>query len=321
MLDQKINDELASRWPAEADLLDGICRYALMPTGKLLRPVLLVESALAVGGRAEQVLPAAIGTEYGHTASLVHDDIIDNDELRRGRESVYHRFGVANAIVAGDALIFHLFRCLAECRNAGVPAARVVTALEVAAQAGIDLCRGQCLESEITENSLLDVDTYLRMIELKSAALFRSSCQCGAILGGGDAESVAKLGQYGRELGIAFQIVDDLFAFTGDSETTGKKPVSDVRNRRLTLPVLLAHEKGDDADRALLDEVFAGAVDAEEALPAVTEVLVRTGALDAARSVAWEHATCAQEALLELPESPSRDHLYSFATRAVDRVA
>ena len=321
MLDQIVNDELASRWTSESDLLDGICRYALMPTGKLLRPVLLVESALAVGGRVDQVLPAALGTEYGHTASLVHDDIIDADELRRGRESVYHRFGVPNAIVAGDALIFHLFRCLAECGRAGVPAERVVAAMESAAMAGIDLCRGQCLEAEITENRLLDVDTYLRMIELKSAALFRSSCQCGAILGGGDAESVARLGQYGRELGIAFQIVDDLFAFTGDSATTGKQPVSDVRNRRRTLPVLLAHEKGDDADRALLDEVFAGAVDAGEALPAVTEVLVRTGALDAARSVAWERATCAQEALLGLPASVSRDRLHGFAARAVDRVA
>ncbi|MFD8495755.1 polyprenyl synthetase family protein [Amycolatopsis sp. NPDC059657] len=316
-----IQDELEDRWLEETDRLDAICRYALLPAGKLFRPALLVESALAVGGVLEQVLPAAIGTEYGHTASLVHDDIIDGDSMRRGRPSTYHKFGTDNAIVAADALIFHLFLCLAECRGRGVPAERVVTALEIASASGIALCKGQSLEAEITENSIRDVATYLRMIDGKTAALFRSSCQCGSVLGGGSDEQVEALGRYGTHLGLAFQIIDDLFAFTGDSETIGKQTTSDVRNRRLTLPILLAYQSGDAQDVRELDMVFEGGLVPEKALAMVSDVLVSTGALTAARKMAWEHATSAQDALATLPPSAHRERLHWFAAHAVERVS
>lgn len=320
-LEQPILDELARRWPADIDRLQAICRYALLPAGKLFRPRLLLESALAVGGMVEHVLPAAVGSEYGHTASLIHDDIIDSDEKRRGRASVHHKFGVENAIIAGDSLIFHLFLCLAECRRVGVSAERVVTALEIAASSGIDMCRGQSLESEITENSILDLDCYMTMIELKSGALFRSVCQCGAVLGGGSDESVATMGDYGKHLGIAFQIIDDLFPFTGDSETIGKPTISDVRNRRLTLPILLAYQNGGSAEARQLDRTFSGELDPGEALVAATGTLERTGMLQATRDIAQEHAVRAKEALAVLAPTPSRERLGWLADQAVERVS
>ena len=137
-LAQPIHDELANRWMGDVDLLHAMCKHALIPAGKLFRPMLLLDSALAVGGKIEHVLPAAVGSEYGHTASLIHDDIIDADDMRRGRASVHRKFGVESAIIAGDSLIFRLFLCLAECRHTNVSADRIVAALEIAAISGIE---------------------------------------------------------------------------------------------------------------------------------------------------------------------------------------
>lgn len=317
---QPLISELAVRWLADEDGLDAICRYALLPTGKLFRPILLLESALAVGGVISHVLPAAIGSEYGHTASLIHDDIIDADDMRRGRASVYHKYGTEDAIIAGDALIFHLFLCLAECRRTGAPAERVVAALEIAATAGLDMCRGQRLEAEITKNSVHDREWYLRMVSLKTAALFRSACQCGAVLGGGSDGSVTSMGSYGTNLGMAFQIIDDLLGFTSDRGTIGKHTTSDVRNRRLTLPVILAHQTQDPHAVRLLDHAFSGELDEEDALAAAALAIERTGVLDTCRTVALERVASAKDGLLLLPPTPSRDRLAQLADDAVERV-
>jgi geranylgeranyl diphosphate synthase type I len=322
MLGRPVRSELAQRWTDidRPDALDSVCRYALIPPGKLFRPLLLLESALAVGGEIKDVLPAAVGSEYGHTASLIHDDIVDADDLRRGRASVHREFGLENAILAGDALIFRLFLCLAECRQTGVPADRIVTALEIAATSGIDMCRGQVLEQQITADSIRDLDRYLQMIELKSAAFFSSACQVGAVLGGGSDRSVRAVGDYGRQLGMAFQMIDDLFAFTGDSATIGKPTTSDLRNRRLTLPVLLAYDRGDAEAVSALDSAFSSEADEAGILPAVTAALERTGALDRARRMAERHAAAAKEVLATLPDTPSRERLSWFADQTITRV-
>lgn len=318
---EPIRSELERRWRGDVDSLDSMCRYALVPPGKLLRPALVVVSALAVGGEIEQVLPVAIGTEYGHTASLVHDDIIDSDKWRRGRPSTHHKFGTGNAIVVGDSLIFHLFLCLTESHRSGASAERVVAALEIAATAGIDLCRGQTIEAEITEKRSHEIDRYLHMVELKSAALFKSACQCGAVLGGGSEEWTEKLGVYGIHLGIAFQIIDDLFAYVSDTNVIGKEVTSDIRNRRLTLPVLLAYRNGNAADRSVLDRVFSGEGDPAKALDEAIGVLTRTGALETSRDIASQHIGLAKEALSALPATASRDRLGLFADYVINRAA
>ena len=213
--------ELEQRWE-EGERIDAICRYALLPTGKLFRPRLLLESCGAVGGSIEQVIPAAIGSECGHIASLIHDDIIDGDELRRGRASVHNRFGAGDAILSGDMLIFHLFRCLSECYERDVPAPRVVAALRSTAGAGLDLCRGQSLEAEICGNLDCGIAAYIDVARLKTAAFFRGACETGAILGGGTPEQIAALASYGEQLGIAFQIHDDLLCYIGSERRDGQ---------------------------------------------------------------------------------------------------
>lgn len=314
-----VGGALARRWSGDGSLLGSICHYALVPSGKLFRPVLLLESALAVGGEVARVLPAAVGAECGHVASLIHDDIIDRDDLRRGRASVPRKYGTDDAIVAGDALIFDLFASLADCRDAGVPDDRVVSALAAVARAGLDLCRGQSLESELTRTRSFDEDGYLRVARLKTASYFRGACESGAMLGGGSAESVAALGAYGDDLGLAFQIHDDLLSYVSDTGTTGKPVTSDVQNARMTLPVIHAHRAGTDAERRFLDDAMGAEDDLEAVLAGVHEVLERTGALASAARTAREYAERARRDLGCLPPTPSRARLAHVAELVIAR--
>jgi geranylgeranyl diphosphate synthase type I len=314
-----VGEAIEQRWPRGSSLLDRICRYALVPSGKLFRPVLLLESALAVGGSPRAVLPAAVGAECGHVASLIHDDIIDDDDLRRGRASVQHKFGIGDAIVAGDALIFDLFAGLAECHDRGVPDGQVVRALESVARAGVDLCRGQSLEAEICRNLTFDAGLYITMARLKTASFFRGACESGAILGGGPAAWVTALATYGDQLGIAFQIHDDLLTYTSSSAATGKPDISDVHNGRLTLPVILAYETACSADRNRIKAALTSCEDAVEALATLREVLSGTGAIASAVRIARGYAASARDALEVVPATASRDRLIWLAGQVINR--
>lgn len=315
-----LRSELEQRWGA-GERIDAICRYAMLPSGKLLRPRLLLESCGAVGGIVEQVMPAAIGSECGHIASLIHDDIIDADEVRRGRAAVHAQFGTDDAIVSGDMLIFYLFRCLSECYDRQVPAHRVVAALKAISAAGLDLCRGQSQEAAICGDLHCGTDAYVLVARLKTAAFFRGACECGAVLGGGSPVEVAALASYGEDLGIAFQIHDDLLCYESSTQIMGKADTSDVRNRRPTLPVILAYRDGDGGVRADIERVFANGMPEHRAHALLGAALRRSGALEHARDWAVGYAQSARDRLAVLPPTPSRELLDHVAELAVNRDA
>ncbi|MBB1158191.1 MULTISPECIES: polyprenyl synthetase family protein [Amycolatopsis] len=314
-----VGKQLENSWDAEGAHLARICHYALVPGGKLFRPLLLLESAGAVGADVEQVVPAAAGAEAGHVASLIHDDIIDGDAMRRGRPSVHAAYGRDDAIVAGDALIFYLFAALGECGQRGVPDERVARAMTAVAAAGIDLCRGQSMEAELCEGYVCDVPSYLEMIRLKTSALFRAACASGAILGGGPPEWCTALAGYGELLGSAFQIHDDLLAYTSDGDAMGKAVTSDIANQRLTLPFLLARELGGEAVSAELDRQLRGTGDPAARLAAVSALVREAGGVEAAADAARGYAVRATEVLDVLPGTPSKETLSYFAQATVNR--
>jgi geranylgeranyl pyrophosphate synthase len=318
-LGRAVREKLSYRWSAEPGLLGAMCRHALTSTGKLMRPILLLESALAVGGDCGQVMPAAIGAECGHIASLVHDDIIDQDELRRGVPSVQRQYGIGNAIVAGDAFVFDLFAGLAECRNTGVPDSRITWALEIVARCGIDLCRGQSMEEELSRTPVFDVELYLLMIRLKTAVFFAGVCACGAALAGGNPDHVEALTTYAEYIGTAFQIQDDLLAYTGCAYTMGKSETSDARNGRVTLPIILAHQSGSAMRRDTIESTLFGSGDPAVRRATLAEILDDSGALEASAEMARDHIGQARAALEVLPASASRDWLSSLGDLVIAR--
>ncbi|WP_435054963.1 polyprenyl synthetase family protein [Micromonospora aurantiaca (nom. illeg.)] len=312
--------ELGQRWPETPDQLDAIVRYALLPAGKMLRPMMTLHAAEAVGGSPRDVLAAALGTEYLHVATLVHDDIIDADTLRRGRPAVPVAYGIPGAIVAGDHLIFHAFQAMVESGRA-VPAASVVAAVTALAEAGQDLCRGQALEARLVGDLDAGARWYPEMIRLKTGSLFRAVCHIGALLGGADPLVASALARYGEHVGTAFQIRDDLLSYLSTPEQTGKPATSDLNNGRPTLPLLLAYDAISDAARvellAVLHRRGAGPGDVEW----VTALLREVGAVDGARRLMVEHAERARVELAALTPSASADVLTGIAAWMTSEMA
>ncbi|UXY17767.1 polyprenyl synthetase family protein [Streptomyces cynarae] len=301
------------RWVGSGDsLLEGACLDALFPPGKLLRPVLCMESAKAVGGTVDQVLAFAAGIECLHVASLVHDDIVDQDPVRRGRASTAEQYGLAEALIAGDGLSM---AGMAAMLSDG-PAERVLQAARVTVDALRHMCRGIMRETEIRGDLTCGVPTVLNIMRDKTAALTGVACQAGAILAGATHEQHQALRRYGEQLGMAFQIRDDLLPYTAEDQVTGKTATSDVANLQPTLPVLLAYDAADEADRNLLTTVFRGGTDPVTAHRDILAVLTRTDALNKAARMA---SSCAEQARAELTGLPDSTRLAELATSAADR--
>ncbi|HET9143131.1 polyprenyl synthetase family protein [Actinophytocola sp.] len=296
--------KLGHRWPETTDELDVITRYALLPAGKLLRPLLALHAAEAVGGNPADLLVAALGLEYLHAATLVHDDIIDGDAVRRGRPSVPAAYGVPNAIVVGDHLIFGAFESIVEEPWVASPA-RVIAAVGELAEAGRDLCRGQTLESQLVGDIEAGARWYPEMIRRKTGTLFRTACHIGATLGGGNADAISGLAAYGEHIGIAFQIRDDLLSFVATPEQTGKSATSDLTNGRPTLPLILAYQAAGDADRAELCAVLARRGAGPRDLAWLRDLVANTGAVAGAYRQMAGHVERAVTELAVLSPSPS----------------
>ncbi|GAB2850314.1 family 2 encapsulin nanocompartment cargo protein polyprenyl transferase [Actinocorallia aurea] len=212
-------------------------------TGKALRPALAVLAAEAVGGRAEDAVPAAVAIELVHNFSLLHDDVMDGDVLRRHRPTAWHLFGNGPAVLTGDVLLALAIELVA---SNGLPARMVTSAV-------LDLLDGQ--NSDLTFESRTDVtlSECVAMAVNKTGALVRCACALGATAGGGTPEQVASFGLFGEHLGLAFQYMDDLLGIWGDPAATGKPAHSDLLNRKKSLPVVAALTAGTRAARALAD--------------------------------------------------------------------
>jgi geranylgeranyl diphosphate synthase type I len=308
-------------YPDKPNYLLEACEYALAATGKMMRGGMLLQACRAVGGDPEDILHAAAGTEYGHLASLVHDDLMDQDETRRGQMTVWRRYNADFAILVGDLFIFETFHCLALCRHR-VPAERVARSLEVISRACIELCLGQAMETPFIKNCAARSDDYIEMINHKTGSLFRAALETGAILGGGTEEQITALREYGECLGTAFQIVDDLLCYRGQDQVIRKPTLSDIRNHRVTLPIQYALESANAEDRQTLHEIFEeGRLDDDllTARDTVIAILQRTGALARAEQEATRYQQEALARLEILPANEGHDYLEMAAHLVVRR--
>ncbi len=294
--------------------------HVLSSPGKMLRPLLLLDACRSAGGDPEVAFPAAAGTEYGHIASLVHDDIIDGDSKRRGQETLHVKYDLPSAILTGDLLIFETFLSYTECTDAGARPENVLRAIRILASTCIEMCKGQALEAVISGDLDVGEDVYLRVIRLKTASVCRAAAKIGACLADAPDDSVEALGAYGDNLGMAFQIVDDVLSYEGSPGVTGKTLESDVRNRRVTLPVIYTL-RSDDAEAAerVRSLLLDGAADEERSRGELRTLLVRSGGLDRARALADRYTREAQRQLYRLPPSEARDRLYSLAEVSLTR--
>jgi len=313
-------------WPGNEqtpgqDLLRHAADAALSAPGKLLRGRMVLEVCSALGGRRELALSAAVAIEYLHLGTLIHDDLIDRDELRRGRPTIWKQYGDHLALLGGDFLYFAAFRELARCLETGQHAL-ATRVLGMFSAACMDLCLGQAREEEVAGQCSTGYEQYLEIARLKTARLFRVALEIGTLLGGGSEAQVTAAGMFAEHLGIAFQLIDDRLPFIGDSQTIGKNTTSDIRNHRMTAPILFAFAAADAGDREVLQAIFAeGRLDAqlEEAYLLVREILERTGALEGVEKEAMRYYHLAIQHIHAFSPNDGRERLLALAHQFVYR--
>lgn len=264
--------------------------------GKALRPALALIAARAVGSRPEAALPGAVAVELVHNFSLLHDDVMDGDTERRHRPTVWRLFGTPAAILAGDALL-----------NLGVEvlgAAGDHRANRCLTTAVRRLIEGQSSDLEFEQRVLVGVDECLHMEDGKTASLMACAAQLGALLGGGDDGSVAALGEFGRHLGMGFQLVDDLLGILGSPDTTGKPVLADLRVRKKSVPVAVALNSGSDSGLALSEFYRRERPPGEDEVRTMAALIEDTGAFEWTRQRARRYIDDATACLdrLRAPE-------------------
>jgi geranylgeranyl diphosphate synthase type I len=261
--------------------------------GKALRPALVLLCAQAVGGDAEAAVPAAVAVELVHNFSLLHDDVMDSDQTRRHRPTAWTVFGIADAILAGDALLALASECLAECSlasNAG--------GVQLLSRCVAELCHGQSMDLSFERRDDIELGECWEMIEGKTAALFGCSCSLGALAGRAKARQAQLLSEFGCHLGRAFQLVDDLLGIWGDPRVTGKPVYSDLINRKKSLPVTAALNSGTAPGQELAQLYRRGEPFGPGEQAHVADLVERAGARDWARRSAADEIDRATDCLM-----------------------
>jgi octaprenyl-diphosphate synthase len=286
--------------------------YLRASGGKRLRPALLVLATYAAGGNgaSENAIRLATVMEVLHTATLVHDDIIDNADLRRSRASVNAKFGNQAAVLMGDWLYMSAFETSLQERSLEI--------LEILTRLTRKMTEGELIQLTMIGNTAITRDEYFDILRRKTAYLFSGCCEIGAILGGADRERQQVLRDYGMNLGVAFQLADDLLDFTADERALGKAAGADLLEGKVTLPLILLQEKlpniREELERVIVDGVYD-----DVSRGSITEKLAENGTLDSIRDTARSYAAAARKNLEILPETEYRSALDEIPNFAVDR--
>jgi geranylgeranyl diphosphate synthase type I len=302
------------------EVLAKASRHLLEAGGKRLRPCLVLASCEAVGGRAKDAIEAAAALELLHNFTLIHDDIMDRDEFRRNVKTVHVLWGEPIAIIAGDALFAKVFEALAaNADRLKLPAERVVELFNTISRASFEICQGQALDMLFERRRDITEAEYLRMIGSKTGALLEASTRIGALLGNGGPEQVKALAEYGRLVGTAFQIRDDLLGIVGEREKFGKPIGSDVREGKRTIVILRALKVISKKDRRKLLSVLGSEKASRTEIEQAIDVLKRSGALDYSVEKAREFVAQAKSKLGVLPDSEAKQFLLELADFTVER--
>ncbi len=292
-----IEGEFASQSASDVEVVTDIATYLMEGGGKRIRPMLLLLSAKALGSNSPGRIRLGSVVEMLHTATLVHDDIIDEADTRRGRPSSNTTWGNAKCVLAGDWLYMQSFSAALEERNFHV--------LDLLISLTQQMVEGELLQIQKLGH-LINEEEYFDLIYRKTACLFKVSMQLGAALSNADDELELRMGEYGRNLGLAFQIVDDVLDLTAVEDVLGKPVASDLREGKATLAVIHALERGTGADREAIRTVLADRSFSRVSHAEILEVLERHGSLEYAMDTACAYAEAARLSISELPDSQAK---------------
>ena len=290
-------------------LINQIANYIVSSGGKRLRPMLLTLGAHACGYDGKSHIPLAAIIEFIHTATLLHDDVVDESDLRRGQQSAHAVWGIAASVLVGDFLYSRSFQMMVELDSMRI--------MEVLADTTNTIAEGEVQQLLNMGDPEVDQQRYMQVIENKTAKLFEAACRLAAIISNQPMEIESALATYGNSLGAAFQVADDVLDYTGDADTMGKNAGDDLAEGKPTLPLIFARERCDDNDRELLDTAIRNG--GGDDLGLILGIIQKTDSLNAAMAVARSQAEKARQAISVLPESPWRSALEQLADYSVNR--
>ena len=289
-------------------------RYILDGGGKRIRPILVMLSCEAVGGKAEDATYAACAIELLHNFTLVHDDIMDNAETRRGRATIHKKWDTSIAILSGDALICVAYQALLKTQS---PYLQRIA--ELFTEGVLEVCEGQTYDKEFEKRKNVSVEEYMLMIAKKTGMLVAVSTQIGALIVNGNKEQIEALRAYGVLVGRAFQIQDDLLDCIADEKEFGKKIGSDLREGKKTFLLLDALRKAKGTDRKMLKEVVQNKGIRESQIKKYLQIFNKTGAIETAKRYIESDINDAKVHLNKLNPSPARDMLFWFTDMLLKR--
>ncbi|AMO97376.1 polyprenyl synthetase family protein [Collimonas fungivorans] len=306
---EAVNAVIRRQLHSDVPLVNQIAEYIISAGGKRLRPVLVLLMAQAYGYSGEKHHELAAVIEFIHTATLLHDDVVDESSLRRGRQTANALFGNAASVLVGDFLYSRAFQMMVAVDNARV--------MQIVADATNVIAEGEVLQLLNMHNPDVSEENYLQVIRSKTAKLFEAAAQLGALIAGAGDDAIDAAGEYGRSLGTAFQLIDDVLDYSGNAGDIGKNVGDDLREGKPTLPLIYLMEHGSAEQRALVRSCIENGDEQhfDEILAAITS----SGALNYTRHEAEKASQRAAAAISGLPNSQFKDSLLQLSVFAVDR--
>ncbi|MDR3392620.1 MAG: octaprenyl diphosphate synthase [Sulfuriferula sp.] len=306
---QRVDEVIRARLHSEVALVSQVSEYIIASGGKRLRPALVLLSAGALNYRGAHHHELAAVVEFIHTATLLHDDVVDESALRRGRETANALFGNAASVLVGDFLYSRAFQMMV-----GVGQMKV---MEVLSDATNVIAEGEVLQLMNCNDADISEDDYLRVIRYKTAKLFEAAVRLGAILGGADAATETAMAHYGMHLGTAFQLIDDVLDYSGDHAEIGKNVGDDLAEGKPTLPLLYLLKNGTAEQAQMVRHAIENG--GLEVFDPILAAIQAGGALDYTRAQAQREVALAIAALSVLPDTPYKQNMISLAEFAVNR--
>jgi octaprenyl-diphosphate synthase len=308
---RQVDGVIQRRLASDVAMINQIAHYIISAGGKRIRPMLVLLFSKALGFAGPERFELAATVEFIHTATLLHDDVVDESALRRGRQTANALFGNAASVLVGDFVYSRAFQMMVSVNRMRV--------LEVLADATNVIAEGEVLQLMNMHDPDLAVEEYLRVIRFKTAKLFEASARLGAVLAETDSHVEESCAEYGRALGTAFQLVDDLLDYEGATAQLGKNVGDDLREGKPTLPLLIAMERGSATERALIRHAIEHGEIAR--LAEIVEIVRHTGAIEATRDAARAESNKAMRCLGVLEDTEHRQALVDLCVRSVERSA
>ncbi|MFC3073819.1 polyprenyl synthetase family protein [Shinella pollutisoli] len=309
---ERVNQLILSKAGSDVQMIPEVANHLISSGGKRLRPMLTLAAAAMFGYQGDQHVKLATSVEFMHTATLLHDDVVDESDLRRGKSTARTIWGNQASVLVGDFLLGQAFKMMVEVGS--------LEALDVLSTAATVIAEGEVLQLAVAKNMETTEDDYLQVIRAKTAALFAAAAEVGPIVANAGRAERNALKSYGMNLGLAFQLVDDALDYGGKAADLGKNTGDDFREGKITLPVILAWRRGTAEDRAFWREAIEGGASDDANLERALALIARYGGLADTIARAQHYGTIARDALAPLPETPWKEALLDVIDFCISRV-